>query len=82
MSRKQFAEYLGYDGDAQQLYKVIKRYEEGSRRVPPLLARCAWMACLLKNDFGRGHPVAFPEGIDEDGEDPNAGAAVSAIGGR
>ena len=63
LSRRQFADILGYSGDSQQIYKTMKRYEMGKRPIPPMLARLVWLlACY---NHRAGSLPEWPQDIDD-----------------
>lgn len=62
LSRRELAAILGYSGDVDQINKTIRRYEQGRRPIPFLLARLAWIIWVYYRSTGEH--INWPNGID------------------
>lgn len=68
LSRKDFADRIGYAGLPDNNYREVERMETGARRVPRIVSRMAWMTqqmmferAIPRDNFGM--PI-FPDWVD------------------
>lgn len=69
LSRKEFGQLLGYEGEPRNIYMTVKRYEIGKREVPATIERLVRLLVWYKSDFGylpdiangRREPMEMPE---------------------
>ncbi len=52
MSRKEFGTFLGYTGEVRNIYMTVKRYEEGTRPIPPTIERLVLLLKWFHADHG------------------------------
>jgi transcriptional regulator with XRE-family HTH domain len=75
LGRREFGRLLGYTGEARNIWITVKRYEEGTREIPPTIERLVRLLVWYKSDFGylpdidngRREPMVMPE-VFQDGQ--------------
>lgn len=52
LGRREFGRLLGYHGESRNVYMTVKRYEVGTRVIPPTIERLVRLLVWYKSDFG------------------------------
>jgi transcriptional regulator with XRE-family HTH domain len=52
LARKDFGLLLGYGGELRNIYATVRRYELGTREIPPTIERLVRLLVWFKADHG------------------------------